>query len=94
MADADLASIMKDFIERIEKMATKQTALEKQIANLSIIVQGANKGPRKDNPGDARNSSSNNNAQADKNSSQMEEEPRMERFRPLANCKQPELEEH
>jgi hypothetical protein len=124
MAGADLASMMKDFFERIDKittrqtalkekmatrqtaleeamatrqtalevpMATRQTALEKQIANHSIIVLGASKGPRKDNQEVARNSSSNNNAQGDKNSSQMEEEPRRERFRPLANCKQPKI---
>jgi hypothetical protein len=74
-----------------EPMATRQTALEKQIANHSTIVLGANKDPRKDNQGIARNSSSNKNAQGDKNSSQMEEEPRRERFRPLANCKQPKI---
>jgi hypothetical protein len=124
MAGADLASMMKDFFERIDKTTTRQTALkeqvatrqtaveepmetrqtaleepmvtrqialEKQIANHSTIVLGANKGPRKDNQGVARNSSSNNNAQGDKNSPQMEEEPRRERFRPLANCKQPKI---
>jgi hypothetical protein len=33
MAGADLASIMKDFIERIDKITTRQTALKEQMAN-------------------------------------------------------------
>jgi hypothetical protein len=33
MAGADLASMMKDFFERIDKITTRQTALKEQMAN-------------------------------------------------------------
>lgn len=55
----------------MEQMTIKQIALEKQITNLSIIVHGANKGFRKDNSGDSRNSIVDNNSQRDKNNMQM-----------------------
>ncbi|MCI82305.1 hypothetical protein A2U01_0103579, partial [Trifolium medium] len=52
-----------------KQMATRQTSLEEQISNLAIIVQEANLGPRKNNPGDARNSNINNKGHGDRNSS-------------------------
>lgn len=52
-------------------MTARQLALEEQIANLSIVVQGANNFSRKDNLEDGRNNSDNNNALRDKNNSQM-----------------------
>jgi hypothetical protein len=57
MADGDLASTIKNFMEQMkirqtaleEEMATRQTSLEEQISNLAIIVQEANQSPRKTN---------------------------------------------
>lgn len=41
MGDVDLVSTMGEFMKQ---MAARQTALEEQMANLSIIVQGVNNG--------------------------------------------------
>ncbi|KAK2367295.1 hypothetical protein QL285_080595 [Trifolium repens] len=73
MADRDLASTIKNFMEQMtiretaleEKMATRQTSLEEQISNLAIIVQEANQSPRKTNSGDARNRNNNLVSRAD-----------------------------